>query len=66
MIKDGSDALAHKQKAGVLLLDLKPGQCRFILRDGKPPVRYCGAPTISGGSWCAEHRRIVYVRAERA
>ena len=45
--------------AGVLLLNLKPRQCRFILGDGSP-ARFCAEPTISGESWCHEHYRLVY------
>jgi hypothetical protein len=59
MTEDRSDA-SSPERAGVALLDLKPSQCRFILRDGRPPVRFCGEPTVSGKSWCVEHRRIVF------
>ena len=59
MTEERSDA-SSPERAGVSLLDLTPGQCRFILREGRPPVRFCREPTASGGSWCAEHRRIVY------
>jgi hypothetical protein len=36
--------------------------CRWI--EGKPtplhPGMFCCAPTLSGGSWCAKHRKIVW------
>jgi hypothetical protein len=53
-------------EAGVPIRRLTPrdGRCRFIVRDGGPAeTRYCGAPT-SGGSWCADHRRIVFTPAD--
>ena len=59
MTEERSDG-SSPERAGVSLLELKPGQCRFILRGGQPPVRFCGAPTASDESWCVEHRRIVY------
>jgi hypothetical protein len=50
-------------------LDPQPGLseadyrgCRWI--EGKPtplrPGMFCCAPTLSGGSWCAKHRKIVW------
>jgi hypothetical protein len=48
-------------RLGVPLLELKPGQCRFIVSGSALPARFCGDATVRGGSWCAEHRRLVYV-----
>jgi hypothetical protein len=50
---------------GVLLTDLKARQCRFVLRDGRSPARFCGEPTLGAGSWCLEHRRIVFVASSQ-
>jgi hypothetical protein len=50
---------------GVLLGDLKARQCRFVLRDGRSPPRFCGEPTLGAGSWCLEHRRIVFVASSQ-
>jgi len=61
MDEDRPDLLDPAGKPGVPLLDLKPGQCRFPLpHDGRSPARFCGEPTRHGGSWCPEHRRLVY------
>ena len=38
--------------------------CRFIEGEAVPlrPSMFCGAtPTEPGGSWCAKHRKIVWV-----
>ena len=48
------------KRPGVALLDLRVGQCRFIVDERVHPVRFCGEPTVRSGSWCAEHRRVVY------
>jgi hypothetical protein len=37
------------------------GQCRFVVDDGSFPALCCGEPTL-GGSWCAHHRALVFVR----
>ncbi|HVY97875.1 MAG TPA: hypothetical protein VHA35_00135 [Dongiaceae bacterium] len=37
------------------------GRCRFPLDD----VHWCGAETVGGGSWCAEHRARVFLPPER-
>ena len=51
------------KRAGVSLLELRPGQCRFIVDERASPVRFCGEPAVAGASWCAVHRRVVYVPA---
>ena len=53
---DGNEPKRH----GVALLDLRVGQCRFIVDERVHPVRFCGEPTVRSGSWCAVHRRVVY------
>jgi hypothetical protein len=47
------------------LTKLAHRQCRFIVRETPKRVLFCGAPTSAGTSWCAWHRRIVYVTADR-
>jgi hypothetical protein len=37
------------------------GQCRFVVDDRNFPALCCGEPTL-GGSWCAQHRALVFVR----
>jgi hypothetical protein len=37
------------------------GQCRFIVEDRSFPALCCGEPTL-GGSWCPQHRALVFVR----
>jgi len=37
------------------------GQCRFIIDDRTFPALCCGELTL-GGSWCAHHRALVFVR----
>jgi hypothetical protein len=48
------------KRPGVSLLDLRLGQCGFNVDERVHPVRFCGEPTVGGGSWCALHRRVVY------
>ena len=36
-------------------------QCRFVVDDRSFPALCCGEPTL-GGSWCAHHRALVFVR----
>ncbi|WP_147022854.1 GcrA family cell cycle regulator [Microvirga aerophila] len=49
------------------LLNLRAKQCRFILSDDLRDAVCCGAPTQEGSSWCAWHRKLVYIpsRLER-
>jgi len=42
----------------VALLDVKVGQCRFIVREH--PAMYCGVRISSLGSWCDRHRGVVF------
>jgi len=42
----------------VSLFGLEQGMCRYP--HGERPVEYCGA-AASEGSWCAAHRRIVFI-----
>jgi hypothetical protein len=60
MREDRPDASAPKRE-GIPLDKLKPRQCRFIVDEHALPVRFCGEPTVRGGSWCEEHRQLVYV-----
>ncbi|MPR08928.1 hypothetical protein FS320_18455 [Microvirga tunisiensis] len=45
------------------LLKTAMRQCRFIVSDDPRRAVCCGAPTPEGSSWCAWHRRLVYVPA---
>ena len=40
-------------------------QCRFVVDDRSFPALCCGEPTL-GGSWCAQHRALVFVRVAAA
>ncbi len=44
------------------IMRLKPGMCRWVDGDRSAWV-WCGAPT-DGGSWCEEHRAIVFRKAK--
>ena len=59
MDEAGPDADEPNQP-GVSLLELRLGQCRFIVDERVHPARFCGEPAVRGGSWCAVHRRVVY------
>ena len=48
------------KQPGVPLLELRLGQCRFIVDERVHPARFCGEPAVRGGSWCAVHCRVVY------
>jgi hypothetical protein len=41
------------------IVDLMPGQCRFICEGTGSDSLYCGQPT-SKGSWCAHHHGVVF------
>ena len=44
------------------LADSAPtSSCKWIEGESKPAV-YCGAPTMLGKSWCADHHHRVYVK----
>jgi hypothetical protein len=43
------------------LLKRHARQCRFIISEEVRDAICCGAPTAEGSSWCAWHRRLVYV-----
>jgi hypothetical protein len=47
-------------KRGVLFLQAKEGQCRFITSER--PYRCCGEPVTESRSWCSEHRQRVFYR----
>ena len=60
MMDEADPDKGEPKRAGVALLDLRVGQCRFIVDERVHPVRFCGEPTVRSGSWCAVHRRVVY------
>ena len=56
----------HANRGQVLFRDAGPDHCRWI--EGNPraaDVLVCGAPTIKGGPWCADHRPRVLVPARK-
>src|SRR5829696_4664124 len=46
---------------GIPITEVGFGQCRFVIDDRTFPAVCCGEPTL-GGSWCAQHRALVFVR----
>ena len=42
-------------------LKARARQCRYIVSESARDAICCGAPTREGSSWCAWHRRLVYV-----
>ncbi len=46
---------------GIPITEVGFGQCRFVIDDRSFPALCCGEPTL-GGSWCAQHRALVFVR----
>src|SRR5919112_6029232 len=46
---------------GIPITEVGFGQCRFVIDDRSFPAVCCGEPTL-GGSWCAQHRALVFVR----
>ena len=60
-----SSSLARMASApggrGVPITEVGFGQCRFVIDDRSFPAVCCGEPTL-GGSWCAQHRALVFVR----
>src|SRR5688500_9529918 len=46
---------------GVPITEVGFGQCRFVIDDSNFPAVCCGEATL-GGSWCAQHRALVFVR----
>lgn len=49
----------------VSLTSIEPGRCRYIKGDPKEGAPPCGRPTIKGGPWCEEHRKLVYVPTKK-
>src|SRR5687768_11329355 len=46
---------------GIPITEVGFGQCRFVIDDSSFPAVCCGEATL-GGSWCAQHRALVFVR----
>jgi GcrA cell cycle regulator len=42
------------------LVDLEPWQCKYPIGDALP-YRFCGAQSVQGCSYCAEHIPVVFV-----
>jgi len=43
------------------LLKARARQCRYIVSEDARDAICCGSPTLGTSSWCAWHRRMVYV-----
>jgi hypothetical protein len=61
-----SNSLARMASAPVAskrvpITEIGFAQCRFVVEDRTFPALCCGEPTL-GGSWCAHHRALVFVR----
>lgn len=67
---------ANRQRHGRLdplaLVNMQPipgarySTCRWIIQTGRPPI-FCAAPVSAPGcSWCADHARLVFAKAENA
>jgi hypothetical protein len=54
-----SRVLQQADFSAITLLDLKCGQCRWIVSDVWP-VMYCGAPVLDASSWCEQHSKRVF------
>lgn len=54
-------ALAPGASKGIPITEVGFGQCRFVVDDRTFPALCCGEATL-GGSWCAQHRALVFVR----
>ena len=60
--KRSAPAPASARRGVTDIMKLKPGMCRWVEGD-KGAWVWCGAPT-DGGSWCEEHRAIVFRKAK--
>jgi hypothetical protein len=58
---DDPETAAPSPQHRTRLLKLHAKQCRFIVSEEVWDAICCGAPTAEGSSWCAWHRRLVYV-----
>jgi hypothetical protein len=45
---------------GVRLFDLRGGDCRWPVDDGRPARLFCGSPVVRTTSWCEHHQRIAF------
>jgi hypothetical protein len=45
---------------GVRLFDLRGGQCRWPVDDGRPARFFCGSPSVGASSWCDQHQRLAF------
>jgi hypothetical protein len=54
-------ASAPTASKGIPITEVVFGQCRFVVDDRTFPALCCAEATL-GGSWCAHHRALVFVR----
>jgi hypothetical protein len=56
-------AAANNPVGKVTIYDLRDDRCKWVLGavNARPPYLYCGEPT-DGGSWCEEHKQLVFSR----
>ena len=54
------EARVKRNGRDLTMIQLREGSCRWTSDGNRPPYTYCGKPVMEiGGSWCAEHYRIV-------
>jgi hypothetical protein len=41
------------------IMNLKPGECRYIAGEASALAAYCASPTQDGSPWCRTHAQIV-------
>lgn len=59
--KNAPKTTVHREKKQISLMDLKLSSCRWPMGDPKDPgFHFCGAQSIPGKPYCAEHTKIAY------
>jgi len=55
-----------KEKAvGISFDDIKHNQCRAIISDDGEPCVFCGKKTVTGTSYCEEHKKKYFISVQR-
>jgi len=57
----GTDVAEPSPRFHTPLVEARARQCRFIVSNDVGEAICCGAPTSETSSWCAWHRRLVFV-----
>ena len=52
-----------KRPRPVLLVDLKPDDCRWIVNDDTRRAEFCALPRDGSSVYCAHHHRMAYVKS---